>query len=92
MKTFSYKVPLMVMREGKRFIAFSPALDLSTSGKSRKEAERRFDEAADIFFEEVIEHGMLDEVLRGLGWQRSRANWSAPQFISHETKSIRVPA
>jgi hypothetical protein len=39
--------------EGRRYIAFSPALDISTSGKTEKEAKKRFEEMVQIFLEEM---------------------------------------
>ena len=49
---FQTKLSVNFLREGKRFIAYSPALDLSTSGKTYEEAKRRDDigeELADVF-------------------------------------------
>jgi predicted RNase H-like HicB family nuclease len=43
-----------ILREGKRFVAYTPALDLSTSGKTQAEAKARFQEAAELFFEELL--------------------------------------
>ncbi|MEK7537372.1 MAG: hypothetical protein AAB619_00155 [Patescibacteria group bacterium] len=46
-------LPVSILREGKRFIAYTPALDLSTSGKTFEQAKQRFEEAAELFFEET---------------------------------------
>ncbi|MEK7636828.1 MAG: hypothetical protein AAB402_00355 [Patescibacteria group bacterium] len=46
-------LPVSILREGKRFIAYTPALDLSTSGKTFDQAKQRFAEAAELFFEET---------------------------------------
>lgn len=46
-------LPVAILRESNRFIAYTPALDLSTSGKSFAEAKARFQEAAELFFEEL---------------------------------------
>ena len=51
-----YKLNVSVIKEGDRFIAYSPALDLSTSGKSLEEATL-------IFFEELDSNGTTSEVL-----------------------------
>lgn len=80
------------LREGKRFIAYSPALDLSTSGKSFAEAKKRFEEIAEIFFEEVTKKGTLREVLQSLGWERQNKQWVPPAVIAHESQTIRLPA
>ena len=47
---FHTNLTVNFLREGKRFIAYSPALDLSTSGKTYEEARQRFQEAAQLFF------------------------------------------
>jgi len=87
-----FKLPVSFLREGKKYVAYTPALDLSTSGRTYEEAKRRFREIVSIFFEELIEKGTLDEVLRDLGWKRIQAEWSPPVIISQELQSIRVPA
>lgn len=56
-------LPVSILREGKYFIAYTPVLDLSTSGKTFEEAKQRFGEVVQIFFEELLEKGTLDEVL-----------------------------
>ncbi len=63
-------LPLSVIKEGNRFIAYTPVLDLSTSGKTYEEAKKRFDEAVSIFFEEIIDEGNAEEVLSDLGWTK----------------------
>lgn len=56
-------LPVSILKEGKYFIAYSPALDLSTSAKSFEEAKKRFEEVVPIFFEELLEKGTVEEVL-----------------------------
>ena len=58
----SNQLPIFILKEENAFIAFSPALDLSTSGKTPNEAKVRFSEAMTLFFEELIEQGSLKEV------------------------------
>lgn len=87
-----FQLPVSILREGKKYIAYSPALDLSTSGRNYKEVKRQFTEIVNIFFEELVNKGTLEEVLRGLGWQRIRAGWSPPVLISQESQTIRVSA
>ena len=83
-------LPVSILKEGKRFIAYTPALDLSTSGKSYKEVRARFNEIVEIFFEEIISKGTVDEVLANLGWEKVRAKWIPPVVISQESQSVRV--
>jgi hypothetical protein len=53
-------LPVSILREKKRFVAYSPALDISTSGKSFKEAQSHFAEIVQLFFQEIEERGTLD--------------------------------
>lgn len=80
------QLPVSVLKEGKAFIAYSPALDLSTAGKSFDEAIKRFDEAVQIFFEEMEEEKNMDEVLGSLGWQRQKRTWAPPSVIAHDIR------
>jgi hypothetical protein len=42
-----------ILKQQKRFIAYSPALDICTSAKSEKEVRSRFVEMTDIFLDEL---------------------------------------
>jgi len=86
------KLPVSILREDKKYVAYTPALDLSTSGKNYEEVKKRFNEIVNIFFEELIKKGTLDEVLRGLGWKRVQAKWNPPIVVSQESQAVRVPA
>lgn len=85
------ELPVSILREGKKFIAYTPALDLSTCGRSYEEVKRRFNEIVGIFFEELIKKGTLEDVLQELGWERKRSQWSPPMIISQESQAIQVP-
>jgi len=85
-------LPVSILREDKKYVAYTPALDLSTSGRSYEEVKERFSEIVNIFFEELIKKGTLEEVLQDLGWKHARAKWNPPIVISQESQSIRVPA
>lgn len=83
-----FKLPISIFKEGKYFIAYSPALDLSTSGRSYEEAKKRFNEVVKIFLQELTRKGTLEEVLKNLGWQKIRQRWQPPLVISPEYVSI----
>ena len=44
------KISVAFIKEGNQFVAYSPALDLSTCGNTLTEARSRFAEAAKLFF------------------------------------------
>lgn len=64
---------IQVIRQGGLFIAYSHALDLSTTGKSEKQAIGRFEDVLHIFIREVIKNetekkGIFNQALLNLGW------------------------
>jgi len=90
--TLHVKIPVSIFKEGKYFVAYSPVLDLSTCGDTKAEAKKMFDEAVEVFFEELIKEGTLKEVLKDLGWQEEKATLKPPALISQELRKICVPA
>ncbi len=86
-----FALPVSILKEGKYFIAYTPALDLSTSGKNLLQTKKRFEEAVQIFFEEIFEKDTVDEVLAGLGWQKVKQQWMPPVLISQETTNFNIP-
>ncbi|MBI3420770.1 MAG: hypothetical protein HY006_01780 [Candidatus Sungbacteria bacterium] len=85
------KLSVVFLREGRRFVAYAPALDLSTSGKSFEEVKKRFEEITQIFFEELARKGTTKEVLGSLGWGQHDRTWDPPLVIGHESQTIRLP-
>jgi predicted RNase H-like HicB family nuclease len=90
--SFQAKLTVTFLREKRRFIAYSPALDLSTSGRTFKEARERFTEAVMLFFEELNRKDATEEVLKELGWQKFNREWKPPVVVSQESETIRIPA
>lgn len=91
-KNFSFSLPVVITKQGKRFVAYTPALDISTSGKSEKEVKLRFDELANIFFEEISEAGTINAVLTELGWKKEQKKWAPPQVVSSSSVGFRIPS
>lgn len=91
-KLAQIQLTISILKQSNRYIAYAPALDLSTVGKSEKEAKRRFSEAAWLFLEELDKAGTLADVLRELGWRRAQKQWSPPQIVSQEAVGVRVPS
>ena len=75
-------VPYFVFKEGDKYVAYSPALDLSTCGDTEKNARKMFAEAAQIFIDEIMAMGTLDDVLTECGWRKvtSERTWSPPTY------------
>ncbi len=74
-----------ILKESGNYIAYSPALDISSCGKSEAEAKRNLGSAVKLFLEELQEMGTLDEALLELGWRKAdnpRYNWIPPQLLN----------
>lgn len=91
MKFFSYKLPVSITKQGKRFVAYTPALDISTSGKSIKNVQERFQEIATLFLEEIFNSGVANEVLSELGWQKIQKKWNPPKVVSASSVGVKIP-
>ena len=83
-------MPVSVFKEGKSFIAYTPVLDLSTSGKTYEQVMERFDQIVEIFFDELTKKGTTEEVLLNLGWEKIKKHWSPPSLISQEFKTVEL--
>ena len=93
MKTrMKINVPVSYFKEDKSFFAYTPALDLSSAGKTLKEAEKNIAEAVSIFMEEILKNGTTDEVLSSLGWKKisKTKEWMPPIFVSHGLLPVTV--
>lgn len=88
---YRFSLPVVMFREGKNYIAYTPSLDLSTSGKSYEQAKKRFEEVVEIFFEEVQERGTLEKVLTELGWEKVKREWTPPAIVATETQTFQFP-
>lgn len=86
----SFKLPITVLKEGERFVVYSPIIDLSTSGKTFEEAHKRFIEAAFLFFEEIVNKKTINEVLLELGWHKVKNDWRPPVVVSQESKEVAI--
>ena len=88
----SYSLPVTIFREGDAFVAYTPALDLSSVGKTEADARRMFVEAVDVFFEELTEMGTLNSVLKDLGWTTANGKFLPPKVVKHSLMDVRVPS
>ena len=85
---FEASLPVTIFKEGKSYVAYSRALDLSTSASTYEKAQYRFSEAVDIFFEELANMGTTDKVLANLGWQKIKSSWRPPVVVSNYVEPL----
>ena len=71
-----------VIKEGDYFVAYCPALNISSYGKNENEAKKRFEEEVKIFFDETSKRGTLEKLLLSLGWslvQKPKPRYKPPK-------------
>lgn len=93
MKNFKAEIPVLFFVEGNKVIAYSPAIDLSTCGDTEEQAKQRFAEASEIFFDELVKMGTLEDVLMECGWRKAKQKhaWLPPLFKSCSTELVKIP-
>ncbi len=89
---FAYQLQVSFIKEGSKFIAYAPALDIATSGRNLGQARKRFEELARIFFSELHKRKVLDKALTELGWEKkgSPKKWVSPTILSTTTELVTV--
>ena len=71
-------LPVLLLKEKKVFIAYTPALDLSASGSTAQKAKKNFDTVVRLFLEELAEAGTTEQVFRDMGWSKFERQWQPP--------------
>ena len=87
----SVNLPVSFLKEREQFVAYTPVLDLSTSGNTLEEAKKNFVEAVGIFFDEIISMGTIEDVLLDLGWKKHDDDFTPPVVISQGIESFKIP-
>lgn len=90
-KVRALELPVSLMRQGSQVVVYTPALDLCTSGDTREQAMQNFHEAVQIFIEDLIEQGTLNDVLEELGWQHDDSEeWIPPAWECNSFESVNI--
>ena len=91
----SVSLPVQFIKDGDVFVAYCPALDISTQADTFEEAQKMFSELVHIFTDELIKMGTLEEVLTSCGWVKTgkKKQWTPPSidFIKEQTQTINIP-
>ena len=74
-KRMQIKIDVSLIKQGKKYVVYSPGLDISTYGNNLAEAKKRFSELLDVFFAEHDEKHVLETVLIDLGWVKKKQLW-----------------
>ena len=62
-------IEVVIVKEGNYFVAYCPALELSSYGDTEQNAIKSFQEEADIFLEETHKQGTFEKYLLRNGWR-----------------------
>ena len=79
-------IEVMLVKEGDFWVALSPALRVTSYGKTQAQAKKSFAVEADIFFEETAKRGTLEKLLIEYGWVLSKGNFRPPSGV--DTTSV----
>lgn len=79
-----------IFREGETYVAYVPALDLSSCGATDEEARRNIRDAVRGFLATSAELGTLEEVLTEAGYRREGDRWIPPEFVSLDRLAMNV--
>jgi predicted RNase H-like HicB family nuclease len=100
-KTLTVSLHIDIKEEDGCFIAYCPALELSSYGKDKETAQKRFDEEVKIFFNETRRKGTLEKYLLKMGWTLKKkpipeytppANLKYPYNIHNSfTENVAIP-
>ena len=87
------QIYIMFIKEDKTYVAYSPALDLSTCGDTIDQAKKMFLEQVEVFFDELREKGTTEQVLTSLGWKKQKRSnrFVPPVVVESSLQSVRVP-
>lgn len=95
MKTMAISLPVEIYKEGNKFTAYTPALNLATCGDNLEDAQEKFNELVKIFLEEIEEMGTTEEVLLSCGWKKvirhKKREWLPPVHVDTYPVKINVP-
>lgn len=77
---YRFQLEFYVFQEGGNHIAYSPALDISTSGSTFNDAIANFYERFQLYVEYCVAHGTLHNDLLSHGWKFKKESIIPPSF------------
>ena len=70
---------VQLLRQGGLYIAYSPSLDIATTGKSEGEARTKFQSVLDICVRDGVPKSGVCSRLLELGWTQKSKRWAPPE-------------
>ena len=84
-------VQVALFQEDGIWVAYCPALEVSSYGDNKDEAKEAFEEAMQIFLSETDRKGTLEKYLLKLGWQlqqKPKPMYNQPHLTLKENKRL----
>ena len=92
--SITLQLDVLIIKEEDYFVAYCPALELSSYGKSQSEAKAAFKVDIKIFIDETAKNGNLEKYLLKQGWTLQRIpelDYQPPRIpLSIANKAINV--
>ena len=82
-KTVEANLTVYYLDEEGTIVAYCPSLDLSTYGDSLEDTQNAFQEAFQIFIEEVMRKGTLTQISAKQGWLSAADGFNNAHKASH---------
>jgi len=79
-----------IFKEGATYVAYVPALDLSSCGATDEDARQNIRDAVRGFLKASAEMGTLNEIPEEGGYQREGENWNPPEFVAVDRLTMSV--
>ncbi len=91
MVTVNLKVPFVIHKKKKWFVASCPVLDVHSQGETEEQAKKNLGEALYLFFVSCFERGTLDEVLKKCGFKVQHEIRKKTLSLMRKESFINVP-
>lgn len=89
--SININIQVVLFQEDNMWVAYCPALEISSYGDDQKDAKAAFDEAMAIFINETDRKGTLERYLLKLGWQlqqKPKPVYNQPNFSLQENQRL----
>ena len=79
-----------IFKEGDTYVAYVPALDISSCGATDEEVRRNIRDAVQGFLAASASMGTLSEILEEAGYKPDGEGWRAPEFVSMDRLTMSI--
>lgn len=87
----SFKLPAVIIKGENFYVSTCPVLDVSSQGKTKKEALENLKEALALFLKSCFERGTIDQVLKESQFKALHLKHFKPKKYAPKYTAINVP-